>query len=207
MVGRAPGRGESLFVQAGACQWVIRPYRRGGLAARLSRERYLWTGIEATRAFRELRLTATLFDQGLPVPRPVAACVTRQGLTYTATLITERLPQAQPLAALLDQHSGQASGENPGQNSAPVALLEAVGAMIRRFHAAGLDHVDLNARNILVTPDQTPWLIDFDRCRIRPQGKWQEANLARLARSVAKFTAQPDVPIQAIEQGYRQARR
>ena len=31
-----------------------------------------------------------------------------------------------------------------------------VGAMIKRFHQAGLDHVDLNARNILVDEAGNP---------------------------------------------------
>ncbi|NIC05464.1 3-deoxy-D-manno-octulosonic acid kinase, partial [Halomonas sp. DX6] len=41
VMGEAPGRGSSLFLDAGREQWVLRPYRRGGLAARLSTSRYL----------------------------------------------------------------------------------------------------------------------------------------------------------------------
>jgi 3-deoxy-D-manno-octulosonic acid kinase len=59
--------------------------------------------------------------------------------------------------------------------------------MIKRFHQAGLDHVDLNARNILIDPHDKPWLIDLDRCRLRSPGKWQKENLARLQRSLMKF--------------------
>ena len=153
----------------------MRPYRRGGLIAKLSEKRYLWLGEERTRAFRELRLNAALYDQGLPVPRPVACCVMRYGPTYEAALITVRIPGAQALASLL------AAGE------AGEALLQRVGAMIKRFHQAGLDHVDLNARNILIDPLGEPWLIDLDRCRLRPPGKWQEHNINRLARSLKKF--------------------
>jgi 3-deoxy-D-manno-octulosonic acid kinase len=72
--------------------------------------------------------------------------------------------------------------------------------MIKRFHQAGLDHVDLNARNILVDPHGKPWLIDLDRCRLRAAGKWQEANLSRLARSIQKFTEAPLMP--AVYHGY-----
>ena len=43
IVGEAPGRGSSLFLQATPTeQWVLRPYRRGGMAAKLSEKRYLW---------------------------------------------------------------------------------------------------------------------------------------------------------------------
>ncbi len=190
IVGEAPGRGSSLFLQATPTeQWALRPYRRGGMVARLSTKRYLWTGAERTRAFRELRLTAALFEQGLPVPRPVASCVTRHGLTYEAALITVRIAGAKALAELL------------ANDQADEALLKRIGEMIRRFHQVGLDHVDLNARNILVDPSGTPWLIDLDRCRLRVAGKWQADNLERLARSFKKFTDAPLMPI--IYRGYR----
>lgn len=195
IVGEAPGRGSALFLQATPDQqWVLRPYRRGGLAAKLSEQRYLWLGAERTRAFQELRLTAALYEQGLPVPTPVACCVTRHGMTYEAALLTVRIPGARALASLLE--AGEADD----------ALLRRVGAMIRRFHQQGLDHVDLNARNILIAPDATPWLIDLDRCRLRESGKWQTANLARLGRSVAKFS--PPERVEAImatvHEGYRE---
>ncbi|CAM3546508.1 MAG: 3-deoxy-D-manno-octulosonic acid kinase [Halomonas sp.] len=179
IVGEAPGRGSSFFLQATPTeQWVLRPYRRGGMAARLSEKRYFWTGTERTRAFRELRLTATLFAQGLPVPRPVASCVTRHGLTYEAALMTVRIPGARALAELLNRRQ------------ADDALLQQVGSMIKRFHQAGLDHVDLNARNILIDSNDTPWLIDLDRCRLRSPGQWQNDNLTRLKRSLIKFNAE-----------------
>lgn len=182
IVGEAPGRGSSLFLQATPTeQWVLRPYRRGGMVAKLSQKRYLWTGRERTRAFRELRLTAALFEQGLPVPRPVASSVTCYGLTYEAALITVRIAGARALAELLTQ------------GVADETLLQRVGNMIKRFHQAGLDHVDLNARNILVDEKGKPWLIDLDRCRLRPVGKWQADNLARLERSIAKFAPSSQV--------------
>jgi len=192
VTGEAPGRGASLFLDAGAGrQWVLRPYRRGGLIARLSARRYLWTGLEQSRAFRELRLTAALHERGLPVPRPVAAAVTRHGPTYEAALITERIPGARALADLLETRR------------ASEALLAEVGRTIRRFHDAGLDHVDLNARNLLVDEAQRVWLIDLDRCRLRPKGAWQAANLARLERSLMKFGASDAMA--PIRRGYGEA--
>ncbi|WP_404472368.1 3-deoxy-D-manno-octulosonic acid kinase [Vreelandella venusta] len=191
IVGEAPGRGSSLFLQASDHeQWVLRPYRRGGLVAKLSHKRYLWLGRERTRAFRELRLTAMLYEQGLPVPRPVACCVTRFGLTYEAALITVRIPGAQALASLLSD------------NAADEALLRRVGVMIKRFHQAGLDHVDLNARNILIDLNGEPWLIDLDRCRLRTAGTWQKRNLKRLARSLEKLQAGSTIHV--IKTGYNQ---
>jgi 3-deoxy-D-manno-octulosonic acid kinase len=204
VLGEAPGRGTSLFVDPaelsdGAARddtqddaWVLRPYRRGGMVARLSRRHYLWTGLERTRAFRELRLLAELHDEGLPVPRPVAAAVTREGLVWTGALITVRISGARALADLLMA------------NDTDTALLERVGSVIRRFHEAGLDHVDLNARNLLVDARRRVWLIDLDRCRLRSPGRWQAANLARLARSLARFDAAAAADAMAdIEHGYQ----
>lgn len=189
ITGQAPGRGASLFLNAGnGEEWVLRPYRRGGLVARLSEARYLWTGLERTRAFRELRLTADLHARGLPAPRPVAADVTRHGLTYSAALITVRIPGARALASLLE--NGEADDD----------LLQRVGATIRRFHDLGLDHVDLNARNLLVDEGGKVWLIDLDRCRLRPNGAWKGRNLERLERSLVKLGA-PDA-MTAIRKGY-----
>lgn len=189
VVGQAPGRGASLFLEAGPEEWVLRPYRRGGLIARLSETRYLWTGEARSRAFRELRLTATLHERGLPVPRPVAACLWRHGLTYEAALITVRLPGAKALAERLTR--------------ADACLLARVGRTIRQFHRAGLDHVDLNARNLLVDETGQVWLIDLDRCRLRAPGPWRERNLQRLERSLKKFGV-PEA-IAAIRRGYDSA--
>ncbi len=189
VTGEAPGRGASLFLTAPDRpdeQWVLRPYRRGGLIARVNDAHYLWTGRERTRAFRELRLTAALHAKGLPVPRPVAAGVWQHGFTYQAALITVRLTGARALADCLAD--------------ADAALLERVGATIRRFHDSGLDHVDLNARNLLVTPGGEVFLIDLDRCRLRQPGRWQAGNLSRLERSLKKFGASASLP--AILAGY-----
>lgn len=170
------GRGETLFIEHAGRSWVLRHYRRGGFMARLSADRYLWTGEERNRAFREWRLLHELHAQALPVPAPVAARYRRFGLTYSADLITERIAGAQPLSALL------AAG--------PLAAStwRAVGRCIRSFHDAGVYHADLNAHNILVDSGERVFLIDFDRGTRRTPGAWRAANLARLNRSLEKIT-------------------
>jgi hypothetical protein len=58
----------------------------------------------------------------------------------------------------------------------------------------------LNAHNILYAWDRSVWIVDFDRARrMLPARRWQQLNLARLRRSLAKVArgrAQP------IEQGW-----
>lgn len=195
LLGSARGRGETVFVGDGGYEYVLRHYRRGGLPGRLVRDSYLWTGLENTRAWREWRLTAELYERGLPVPRPVAARVERNGLLYRADLITLRIPQARSLA--------QGLAEMP----LPEERWQVIGACIRRFHDAGLDHADLNAHNILLTADGV-YLIDFDRGRLCSPGHWQHRNLARLLRSLRKLyneslnIAFSDTDWQALLAGY-----
>lgn len=178
-LGRAAGgRAAVCFVETpvGAC--ALRHYRRGGLAARVSADRYLWTGAERTRAFREFRLLARLANQQLPVAPPVAACFRRHGLTYRADLLTRRIDGTETLAARLAQGRLDAS------------LAQRVGRTIARFHAAGAWHADLNAHNILVGADDAISVIDFDRGRVRaPRLAWQQGNIARLLRSLLKLGA------------------
>jgi 3-deoxy-D-manno-octulosonic acid kinase len=67
-----------------------------------------------------------------------------------------------------------------------------VGAAVARLHAAGADHADLNAHNILVGIDGVVSVIDFDRGMLRtPGGKsgaWAARNLSRLHRSLVKVS-------------------
>lgn len=170
------GRGGVAFLVTPVGTCALRHYRRGGLVARLVADRYLWIGAERTRAFREFRLLATLADAGLPVAQPVAARYVRTGPSYRADLLTRRIDNARTLARQL------------GDEGATATLAARVGETIACFHVAGAWHADLNANNIMVDSGGIVWLIDFDRGRLRsPQTSWQQANLARLRRSLAKL--------------------
>jgi 3-deoxy-D-manno-octulosonic acid kinase len=166
------GRGSAWFVGG----WVLRHYRRGGWAARISLDRYVWQGEDRVRAFVEWRLLQYLSERGLSVPKPVAARYQRTGVTYRCDLITERIVDAQSLSAALA--------------SAPVPenTWRAVGAAIARFHRHGVDHADLNAHNILLDGNHGVTLIDFDRGRLRAPGAWAARNLQRLRRSLEKIS-------------------
>jgi len=113
-----------------------------------------------------------------------------------------------------------------GTDPVPIARGEwiEVGRTLRRFHDAGVDHADLHAHNILFGPvelragaqESSPdanvgvdavsavWLIDFDRGVLRAPGRWREANLRRLARSVEKVAGGGDPSgWSALLDGYR----
>ena len=169
------GRGASWFVDADGQEWVLRHYRRGGLIARYIEERYLWLGLERTRAWREWRLLASMYDSGLPVPLPVATRVYKKGLVYGADIITQRIPDALSLTQRL-------SGDSYDDR-----CWKAVGETLARFHKAGIFHADLNAHNIMLDKDGKVFLIDFDRGEQRPAGPWQKSNLNRLHHSLSKL--------------------
>jgi 3-deoxy-D-manno-octulosonic acid kinase len=171
------GRGRVLFVNAGAEQWALRHYQRGGFVSRFVADLYRWRGEEGSRSFREWRMLARMRDAGLPVPRPVAAGWARRGPFYTADLATVRIPGAIPLSARL---AAGTEVDWPG-----------VGRVLRRFHAAGIFHADLNAHNILIDEAGAAWLLDFDRGGFRSPGTWQARNLERLERSLRKIAAEP----------------
>lgn len=170
------GRGAVCFVRGEFGEAVIRHYRRGGLIGRLVRDRYLWTGEDRNRAFREFRLLAELRGRGLPVPAPLAAGYVRSGLFYRADLMTLAIPDSCTLAQVL------AAGQGGDFDWA------ALGGLLARFHAIGAFHADLNAHNVMRDGAGALWLIDFDRGELRAPGlAWQRANLQRLARSLRKL--------------------
>jgi 3-deoxy-D-manno-octulosonic acid kinase len=171
------GRGSAWFVGESG-RWALRHCRRGGSLARLSKDRYVWCGERRVRAFAEWRLLAELSRLGLPVPKPIAARYRRTGLWYRCDLITERIADARPVSEVL--------ALNPLTQSA----WREIGAAVARLHAAGADHADLNAHNILLDGSGAVSVIDFDRGRLRRPGMWTRSNLERLHRSLAKIARQ-----------------
>jgi 3-deoxy-D-manno-octulosonic acid kinase len=155
--------------------WVLRHYRRGGQAARLTVDRFVWAGESRVRAFAEWRLLRLLSERGLPVPEAIAARYERGRFTYRCDLLMRRIEAALPLSVLL------------AARALSVAEWRTIGAVLGRFHGAGVDHADLNAHNVLLDERGRVSLIDFDRGRLRPPGAWRRANLARLHRSLGKL--------------------
>lgn len=187
IVGEAIGRGTVIFrkttatthehasrIHSGSSQvWVLRHYLRGGLMALINRDYYVGCDIRKTRAYRELSMLVQLEALRLPAPRPIGARVRMGFGWYQADLLTEKIPDTTALADL-------------GEHDFNADLGVRVGQVIRQFHRRGICHADLNARNILLDTQQVYW-IDFDRATKRAPGAWQQANLARLYRSLNKL--------------------
>jgi len=187
--GQAVGRGSAWFIQAPFGPVVLRRYLRGGWAAALSREHYVYTGVSTSRPFREYHLLAAMRELQLPVPRPVAALCQHRGILSKGAIITKRIMDTTPLADLLEANC-------PNHKT-----WAAIGECIRRFHAAGIWHADLNARNILLDGDARVFLIDFDRARFSPGEEVDgRGNLKRLKRSLIKFW--PPVDGAAVDEAW-----
>ena len=208
------GRGSAWFIESAevtpgvlaSCDtcplsMVLRHYRRGGAMAGLLGDKYLWRGMEKTRAWCEWKLLAGLYQQGLPVPEPIAAHVIRNGIFYRADLLTRKISNAQSLSQCLEE-----------QPLDPV-IWHAIGKLVRRFHNARVYHADLNAHNILLDQQKKLYVIDFDKGKIMSAAQdnryWQQANLQRLQRSLIKLCKQTagfhftPRDWQALEEGYR----
>jgi 3-deoxy-D-manno-octulosonic acid kinase len=171
------GRGNAWFIDDGQRSWVLRQYLRGGIVSRISADRFLFLGEKKVRSFDELKLLQELFEEGLPVPEPVAASYTRIGASYAACILINRIQAASTMGEqLFDLES---------------LVWRSVGSVIRRFHNNGVYHADLNCFNILVSPGAVH-LIDFDKCRRYPPSRenvpWKASNLERLKRSIDKIT-------------------
>ena len=189
----AGGRQAAWFVNIQGHPAVLRHYRRGGLVARLSRERYLWAGWESSRSFAEFSLMLELGELGLPVPAPLAAGVWRDGLTYRAAILVARVPDARTLASCQEVNAWEAAGQS-----------------IAAMHAKGVWHADLNVHNILIDAQRQAWLIDFDRGRrfeaLSEQKR--QGNLDRLHRSIRKVLPEKEPTLwPVLANAYAQSRK
>ncbi|HLU20094.1 MAG TPA: 3-deoxy-D-manno-octulosonic acid kinase [Pusillimonas sp.] len=181
------GRQSAWFVRAEFGSAVLRHYRRGGMIARISRDRYIWTGASSTRSFAEFRILQELHSLGVKVPAPLAAAYWRSGPFYRAAILIERIQGVRTLA------------EAPAH---PHAVARAIHAM----HRAGIWHADLNAYNVLLDQTGQVWLIDFDRARRRTMStSLRQANLLRLRRSLLKVAGQNGAQYWSqVQQAYEQ---
>ncbi|WP_432455398.1 3-deoxy-D-manno-octulosonic acid kinase [Agarivorans sp. QJM3NY_29] len=180
VVGQAMGRGKTLFFRYLHREFVLRHYHRGGLVSKVSNDRYFYVSLKRSRVWREFVLLMQLQTLGLPAPTPIAGRIKRQGFSFQADLIIERIHGARDLAQLLSE------------KRLPVSLWRQMGETIAAFHKAGVNHADLNLRNIMIDTNDKVWLIDFDNGAIcRPRKRWRQENITRLLRSLVKEQAKP----------------
>jgi 3-deoxy-D-manno-octulosonic acid kinase len=87
-----------------------------------------------------------------------------------------------------------------------------IGRMIGAFHRHGVDHPDLTAHNILLSPHGELFLVDFDNAALREPGPWRETGVERLKRSLRKVALETGTDFdpaawEELEAAYRAAGR
>ena len=133
-----PGR-DALLQDRRQKACVLRHYRRGGLVAHLSADKYFWRGEDNTRPFTEWQLTYRLHRAGLPVPAPIAARYVHSGHDL----------HGRP------HHRATSDGADRWRSAcakarSPILTWILIGRCVRRFHDLGVCHADLNAHNVLL---------------------------------------------------------
>lgn len=173
-----------LCTEAGT--FVVRRFSHGGLARRLTGERFA----DPTRPFRELALSESLRARGIATPTVVAARARRAPLFgWLLALVTRRVEGASDLGQLL----GEARRGELDRRTLR-ALLAQAGRFVRRLHEAGLWHADLNPNNLLAIRASLEsgraelLVLDLDRSELRAElGPRERAhNLRRLYRHVER---------------------
>lgn len=155
------GRGQAHRVALDHGEGVLRHYRRGGLMARLSSDRYLGRSPLASRSMNEFTLLRRLRAWDLPVPAPVAARQVCGLIGHTADIVVAMIPQTRNVA--------QALSEGP----LPATDWIALGSAIRQLHDRQVFHSDLNCHNLLLDAQGRAWIVDFDKCGVRLGEVWK----------------------------------
>jgi 3-deoxy-D-manno-octulosonic acid kinase len=196
------GRGAAYVVDGADGEWVVRHYRRGGAVARLLNDRYLRLG--EVRPLRELRASEAARARGVSTPQIVAAVIYAEGPVYRADLATRLVPGAADLADTVLGSGDRAAGGA----GARIAAWTAAGRLLRSAFAAGVEHADLNMRNILIqrrgdaAAACDAWLLDLDRAVVGAgavSAAARSAMLERLHRSRRKLEHQLHVTTGAAE--------
>lgn len=157
-------------------RWVVRHYHRGGAIAPILGDRYLRVG--TPRPLRELEVGREAEARGIPTPVHLAAAVYPSGIWYRGDLVTRHVPDSRDLAAVL--FPGRSLGSRPlarsgsrpdgtGRRADPRAAVEATGRLFRTLHEAGVNHPDLNLKNVLIAgagPEVQALVLDLDGARL-----------------------------------------
>jgi tRNA A-37 threonylcarbamoyl transferase component Bud32 len=101
------------------------------------------------RARKEAALLRELDGEGIPCPKVVAWARDSAG----SYLLTEEIEGARPLRALLAQGAPERS-----------SLLRSFGALARRLHDRGIEHLDFHVGNVLVKEGEL-YVLDVHRAR------------------------------------------
>lgn len=187
-VAMVPGTSDTL---------AVRHAWHGGLLAPLTGDRFR----HPTRAPHEVAMSARLRAAGIPTTEVLGfARYPAWGGFRRVDVFSRFIPDAADLGMV-------AAGLMPGM--ACDAALEATMVLLRQMAQAGVQHPDLNVKNVLLVRATTArliaYVIDVDVIRWRPATEASlvmRANVARLTRSMRKWRARfgCELPEARVEQ-------
>lgn len=134
------------------------------------------------RVEREIAIAQRLLDRSVPSVELLA--LRARGVVSGIPLV-----RIDYLTAVV---AGARDGEQFVRQASPrrrrCEILARAGAVVRAMHDAGIDHVDLNVRNLIVDPEDRVRVLDFGASRLGSSvtHATRIRNLARLWRSCVK---------------------
>jgi len=168
---------------------IIKHYEHGGLFRKITKD-ILWG---SSRPFRELVILETASQRGIPVPEALAARVDRiLGPFYKGEIAYKEIPDS---GNLLEYLKGLNRKTRQEKISSKRKIIHSLAEAIKKMHASGIYHADLNIKNVLIRNREKGiqvYLLDFDCSRIMENISLRARikNLARLNRSCEKWKAQ-----------------
>lgn len=189
------GRGAAYRMRMKGGDWLVRHYRRGGAIARVLTDEYLRAG--EPRPLRELHASIRARARGVDTPEVFAAIAYLSGPLYRADLATRFVPGSRDLAAVV-------LGDDQAGAETRIAAWHAAGVLLRSAFDSGVEHADLNLRNILIegegegegegvatadavagshgAPRVRALLLDLDRAVVHDRAVSPDVRAAMLAR-------------------------
>ena len=153
---------------------VVRTLMHGGIFRRITRSRF----ISAHRSFRELEINAHLLSHNVPTPEIIALRLTKKGIFTTIDVISKMVPDSADMLSYLQEN---ADVDN--------TIFHRTGTLIRQMHESGVYHADLHVKNILITGNESPWLLDLDKAYrfASPGFLLKRKNIRRFIKSCIKW--------------------
>ncbi len=167
---------------------LVKRYEHGGLFRKVTKDILLGN----SRPFRELAILEAASQKGIPVPEVLAARVDRIfGPFYKGEIAYKEIPDS---ANLLEYLKGLNERPLEEKMSLKREIINSLAQTIKKMHASGIYHADLNVKNVLIqNRGEAPriYLVDFDCSKIKKNLtlRVRIKNLARFNRSCEKWKA------------------
>ena len=179
------------LLDGGKITGAFRRTVRGGPYARLELETSI--GV-VPRTLSELHVTVNAIQSGVPTVSPLGCCWRRNmgRLGYTSAFISLYQEKAKSLFDVVS--TWRENGARLGNRR---SVLFSVARAIRQLHASGIHHPDLTLRNLLIQPDNSCLIADFDQANQSSSisNRSLVSGLSRLNRSIEKSHLAQTLPV------------